>query len=80
MLDVIVLLIFTVGIILALIPIRKSTSSTKSQEPLRLYAPGSEDIAGGSYFPGEKDGSMPFPVGKKQERKKTETFRRHSDD
>jgi len=45
-----------------------------------LYAPGSEDVAGGAYHPGRKDGSMPFPLGKKKERKRTETFRKHSDD
>lgn len=41
-----------------------------------LYAPGSIDVAGESYHPARRGGAMPFPLGKKKERKKTETFRR----
>lgn len=51
-----------------------------SEKRVMLYAPGSEDVAGEAYFPARKDGSMPFPLGKKQERKKTETFRKYAED
>lgn len=45
-----------------------------------LYAPGSTDVAGEAYHSPRKDSTMPFPLGKKEERKKTETFRRHEKD
>ncbi len=59
---------------------RKSQSPPKPQNRVMLYKPGSEDVAGGAYHPALKAVAMPFPVGKKKERKKTETFRKHSDD
>ncbi|MHA2077977.1 MAG: hypothetical protein ACW99X_10285 [Candidatus Thorarchaeota archaeon] len=67
---------------------RKSQGPSKPQKQVMLYAPGSEDVAGGAYhsarktgaMPSRKTGAMPFPMGKKKERKKTETFQRHSDD
>ncbi|MFW9807090.1 MAG: hypothetical protein ACFFFK_10220 [Candidatus Thorarchaeota archaeon] len=59
---------------------RDSQGPSTSEKRTMLYAPGSEDVAGEAYFPGRKDGAMPFPVGKRQERKKTETFRKSAED
>jgi hypothetical protein len=59
---------------------RKSQGPPKSTKQTMLYAPGSEDVAAGAYHSPRKDSTMPFPLGKKKERKKTETFRRHSED
>jgi hypothetical protein len=59
---------------------RRSRESSKPGRRTMLYAPGSEDVAGGAYHSARKTGAMPFPVGKKKERKKTETFRRHYED
>ncbi|MHA2026680.1 MAG: hypothetical protein ACW98U_12340 [Candidatus Thorarchaeota archaeon] len=53
---------------------RKSQGPSKPQKQVMLYAPGSEDVAGGAYHSARKTGAMPFPMGKK------ETFQRHSDD
>jgi len=80
MLGIIIGLIFIGGILISLIPKRRGGSPPKSEKPVMLYAPGSEDVAGESYFPARKDGSMPFPVGKREEREKTETFRRSVED
>jgi len=80
MLGIAVLLLFTGGVLIALLSKRRGIPSHKPRERTMLYAPGSEDIAGSSYSPARKDGSMPFPVGKKKERKRTETFSRHSKD
>ncbi len=55
---------------------RDSEGSRKPEKPTMLYAPGSIDVAGEAYHPAQRVGAMPFPVGKKKERKKTETFRR----
>jgi hypothetical protein len=73
--------IFIVIPLILLVVFRESRSQ-RSPKPARrtmLYAPGSEDVAGGAYHSSRKTGTMPFPVGKKKERKKTETFRRHDD-
>ncbi|MFW9841122.1 MAG: hypothetical protein ACFFES_09515 [Candidatus Thorarchaeota archaeon] len=59
---------------------RRSQGQPTPQKQVMLYAPGSEDVAGGAYHSARKTGAMPFPVGKKKERKKTKTFQKHSDD
>ncbi|MFW9786206.1 MAG: hypothetical protein ACFFE2_16295 [Candidatus Thorarchaeota archaeon] len=59
---------------------RDSRGSPRSSKPTMLYAPGSTDVAGEAYHSPRKDSTMPFPLGKKEERKKTETFRRHEKD
>jgi hypothetical protein len=59
---------------------RNSQGESKPRKRVMLYAPGSEDVAGGAYHSARKTGAMPFPVGKKKERKKTETFQKYSDD
>jgi len=73
-------LMFSGGVLIALFSKKRGTPDHKPRVRTMLYAPGSEDIAGSSYSPARKDGSMPFPVGKKKERKRTETFYRHSKD
>jgi hypothetical protein len=80
MLGIVVLLVIVGGALIALLPRRRGTQSTllHKQEHIMLYAPGSEDIGGETYYPARKDGAMPFPVGKKKERKRTETFRQNS--
>ena len=67
-----IVLIFTRG--------RKSQGPPKPARQTMLYAPGSADIAAEVYHSPRKDSTMPFPLGKKEEREKTETFRRHSKD
>jgi hypothetical protein len=82
MLDIIVLLMIISGLLLVVLSPKKrtsSTSSTKPKERTMLLAHNSTDIVSESYLPAIKDMSMPFPIGKRKERKKTETFRRHSD-
>lgn len=78
----------TVLIICVLLPLvillvtkdRRSQGPRKTSKQTMLYAPGSTDIAAEAYHSPRKDSTMPFPLGKKQKRKKTETFRRHADD
>ena len=83
MLGIIVLSVFVVAALVVLYSTRKGTRSTirpRSEQPTMLYAPGSTDEAGQMYHPSRKDGSMPFPLGKKKERKRTATFRNQSGD
>jgi hypothetical protein len=83
MLGVILLSIFVGAALIVLFLTRNGTRNTPSQKtetPTMLFAPGSADEAGRAYHPGRKDGAMPFPLGKKKERKRTETYRIHSDD
>ncbi len=67
-------------IILVFIRGRKSQGPPRPAKQTMLYAPGSTDIAGEVYHSPRKDSTMPFPLGKKEEREKTETFRKHSED
>ena len=81
MLGIILLTIF-VGIpliLLIFIKGRKSERPPKPSKQIMLYAPSSTDIAAEVYHSPRKDSTMPFPLGKKEEREKTETFRRHSE-
>jgi hypothetical protein len=79
------LVVLSICVILPLL-VMAFTKTRGSQGPpvkkrrTMLYAPGSEDVAGETYFPARKDGSMPFPLGKKEERRKTETYRKYSED
>lgn len=57
---------------------RGGRESLQQRQHTMLYAPGDADIAAEAYHPARKDGAMPFPLGKKKERKRTETFRKHS--
>jgi hypothetical protein len=67
-------------ILLIFIKGRDSQGPRRSGRQTMLYAPGSTDIAAEAYHSPRKDSTMPFPLGKKEKRKKTETFRRHSED
>jgi hypothetical protein len=70
-------IIIVVSLIVILLPKQRRSNRPPTRDKLTmLYAPGSADIAGESYHPARIGGAMPFPVGKKKERKKTETFRR----
>ncbi|MFX1560446.1 MAG: hypothetical protein ACFFBL_07645 [Promethearchaeota archaeon] len=82
MLWIVLLFVFVVipVVVLILIGGRKSQGPPKPAKRTMLYAPGSTDIAGEVYHSPRKDSTMPFPLGKKEEREKTETFRRHSED
>jgi len=82
MMWVVLLSIFVVIplIILVFIRGRKSQGPSKPAKQTMFYAPGSIDIAAEAYHLSIRDSRMPFPLGKKEERKKTETFRRHSED
>lgn len=82
MLWIVLLSIFVVFplAVLILIKGRKSRGPPKPVKQTMLYAPGSTDIAAEVYHSPRKDSTMPFPLGKKEEREKTETFRRHSED
>lgn len=59
---------------------RGGSEPSKPEHLTMLYAPGSADIAAEAYFPARKDGAMPFPLGKRKERRRTETFRKYSSD
>ncbi len=63
-------------IVLIFVKGRDSEGPRTSDKRIMLYAPGSADIAAEAYHSPRKDSTMPFPLGKKKERKKTETFRR----
>ena len=83
MLGIVVLSVLIGGALMALFATRKGTRSTPRQDSEKhtmLYAPGPIDEAGQVYHSARKDGAMPFPLSKKKERKRTETYRRHSDD
>jgi hypothetical protein len=67
-------------IILVFIRGRKSQGPPRPTKQTMLYAPGYTDVAGEMYHSPRKDSTMPFLLGKKEEREKTETFRRHSED
>ena len=79
------LVIFVICVVIPLIVIfafrgRRSEGTPRSRGQTMLYAPGSTDVAAEAYHSPRKDSTMPFPLGKKEERKKTETFRRYEDD
>ncbi len=79
----IVILLVMVGIPLILLISFRGRDSQGPRKPstqTMLYAPGSADIAAEAYHSPRKDSTMPFPLGKKKERKKTETFRRSAKD
>lgn len=82
MLGIVVVIVLIVLPVIVLIACRgrDSQGPRKPGKRIMLYAPGSDDVAGEAYHPGRKDGTMPFPLGKKKERKKTETFRRSAED
>jgi len=80
MLGVVILLILIGGLLLVLFSTERRGSSPTPQKPTMLLAHDSTDIVSESYLPAIRDSSMPFPQGKKKERKKTETFRKHAKD
>jgi len=80
MLGIIVLLFIILGLIPILFLSKKHMSSTKPQERTMLFAHDSTDTVAEAYYPAIRAVSMPFPIGKKKERRKTETFQRHSDE
>ena len=82
MLGIVLLALFVVIPLIVLIFIRgrKSQGPPKPAKQTMLYSPGSTDIAAEAYHSSIRDFTMPFPLGKKKERKKTETFRKHSED
>lgn len=83
MLGIMILLVFVGAALVVLYSTRKGTRSSirqRPEKPTMLYAPGSVDEAGQMYHSSRKDGSMPFPLGKKKERKRTDTFRGSSGD
>jgi hypothetical protein len=82
MLGIVILAIFVVFPLILLIVFRgrKSQGPPRLTKQTMLYAPGSTDIAAEAYHSSIRNMTMPFPLGKKEERKKTETFRKHSED
>ena len=81
MIWIVVLLILVVLPMMVLIFMkgRDSGGPRRPDKRVMLYSPGSADIAAEAYHSPRKDSTMPFPLGKKKERKKTETFRRSAD-
>lgn len=79
-----IVILFVCGVIplivLLTIKGRDSQGPRKPATLTMLYAPGSADIAAEAYHSPRKDSTMPFPIGKRKERKKTETFRRSGKD
>lgn len=47
--------------------------SKESTDQIMMYKSDSVDVVADSYYPGIRGSVGPFPVGKKEERKKTET-------
>jgi len=75
MLEYIIAAAFAILIVLVIIlfGVRRSEARSKSSVPPNVY-----DM---SYMPGIRGSSAgPLPLGGRTERKKTETFRQHSDD
>jgi hypothetical protein len=74
-------IIIVVPLVVIFFPKRRESNRPPTRDKLTmLYAPSSTDEAGEAYWPARRGGAMPFPVGKKKERKKTETFRRSTKD
>ena len=48
--------------------------SEESKGQIMMYKSDSIDVVADSYYPGIRGSVGPFPVGKKEERKKTETY------
>ena len=78
MLGLVVLAVFVLaaGIILMSRTRRRDTRGPRTPEgPSMVYAPGSRDVASEVYWPAKRGGStMAFPLSKKEEREKTETY------
>jgi len=68
--------IFAVAIIIYAGSDRRTSRASEKPEGLTmLYSHDSHDEAAGVYYPGIRGSStVPFPIGKREERKKTETF------
>ena len=52
----------------------KGRESITQEGPTRVYAHGSRDVATEVYYPAIRDSAMLFPLSKKEEREKTETY------
>ena len=58
---------------------RTSRASEKPMGPTVLYSHDSQDEAAGVYYPGIRgSATVPFPIGKREEREKTETYQNRS--
>ena len=77
MLEIIILamIIIAVGIILmSRLDKLRTGRLGKHDGPSGVYAHGSQDVETQVYFPTIKDTTMPFPMSKREEREKTETY------
>jgi hypothetical protein len=52
----------------------RSNGPRTSESPLMLYAHGPRDVASEVYYPAIRDSTMLFPLSKREEREKTETY------
>ncbi len=53
---------------------RRTTESGKYDGPSGVYGHGLQDLETQIHFPTIKDTAMPFPMSKREEREKTETY------
>ncbi len=72
---ILVMIIIAAGIILmSRLGKRRTGGLGKYDGPSGVYAHGSQDVETQVYFPALKDTTMPFPMSKREEREKTETY------
>ncbi|TFG34037.1 hypothetical protein EU527_05400 [Candidatus Thorarchaeota archaeon] len=77
MLGIIVGSVFLLAVVIFLFTYREKLRMSKprtSRGPTLLYSPDSRDIAAEVYYPAIRDSTALFPLRKREERKKTETF------
>jgi hypothetical protein len=77
MIEYILALIILAGVILLVFGFAKPRSrGTRhvSDDHTMVYKSDSNDVVADSYYPGIRGSVGPFPVGKREERKKTETY------
>ncbi|MBN2229375.1 MAG: hypothetical protein JW779_07245 [Candidatus Thorarchaeota archaeon] len=75
MLGYVIVVVFAVGIVLYLVSSSRRDHPPESNVHSMLYSHGSRDEASEFYYPSIRDSTQPFPLSKREEREKTETFR-----
>lgn len=74
-LAVLAVFVLAAGIILMSRARKHNTRGPRTPEgPSMVYAPGSRDVASEVYWPAIRGSTMAFPLSKKEEREKTETY------
>jgi hypothetical protein len=73
---ILALIVFSAAILIALSLGKPRNRGTRhiSDDRTMVYKSDSNDVVAESYYPGIRGSVGPFPVGKREERKKTETY------